>query len=250
MVAPIRAVFFDLGETLVTQNIEDNMVTKRALQVVARMIPRGERRGDLYRIYQEGYKVNQALRLKHQVEIPIQTWMTQLLKKALGKDPGEHLVHRAIEVVASYRGANALAFKDARSSVEKLAKRMRLGIISNISSHEVALRILKHVGLGDYFGEVVTSALVGVRKPDPGIFRYALFQFGLKPEQAVHVGDSEVMDVCGAKVVGLRTVLVSRRASKSQTIADYHVNSLGEIANLLVTLEKDGEGHSSNAKQH
>ncbi len=240
MAAAIRAVFFDLGETLVTQNIEDNMVTKRALQVIARMIPKGERRGDLYRIYQRGYKVNQALRLKHQVEIPIQTWMTHLLRRALQRDPDQRLVQRAVRVVARYRGANALAFKDARPSLEKLSRqRVRLGVISNISSHEVALNILKHVGLETYFDKVVTSALVGVRKPDPGIFRYALFQFGLRPEQAAHVGDSEAMDVRGAKAVGLRTILVSKRTLESETIADYRVNRLNELPDLMLALEKD-----------
>ncbi len=240
MATPIRAAFFDLGETLVTQNIEDNMVTKQALQVIARMIPKGKRSEDLYRIYQRGYKVNQALRLKHQVEIPIQTWMTQLLRSALEKDPDQRLIQRAVKVVARYRGANALAFKDARPSLEKLARqRVRLGVISNISSHEVALTILKHVRLENYFDKVVTSALVGVRKPDPGIFRFALFQFGLNPEQAVHIGDSEVMDVRGAKAVGLRTILVSKRTSKSETIADYRVDRLNELPDLLLALEKD-----------
>lgn len=249
MVVRIRAVFFDLGETLVTQNIEDNMVTKRALEVIARMIPRGERYGDLFGIYQTGYKVNQELRLKHQVEIPIQTWMTQLLRRALRRDPDQRLVQRAVGIVARYRGANALAFKDARSSLEKLTRhRVGLGVISNISSHEVALKILRHVRLESYFDKVVTSALVGIRKPDPGIFRYALFQFGLKPEQAVHVGDSEGMDVRGAKAVGMRTILVSRRGSKPNTIADYSAYSLDEVTDLVLALEKDRYGYSCKAK--
>ncbi|OLD03789.1 MAG: hypothetical protein AUJ07_05520 [Crenarchaeota archaeon 13_1_40CM_3_53_5] len=236
----LRAVFFDLGETLVTQNIEDNMVTKRALQEIARMIPRAERHENLYAIYKRAYKINQRLRLKHQVEIPIQTWMTQLLRRALRRDPDERLVQRAVVVVARHRGANAVAFKDAKPVVESLTKRdVKLGIISNISSHEVALQILKHVRLQGYFDRVVTSALVGVRKPDPGIFRYALFQLGLNPEQAVHVGDSEQMDVCGAKAIGLKTILVSRRGSKPATIADYCAGRLNDVADLVQELEKD-----------
>lgn len=240
MTSPVKVVFFDLGETLVTQNIEDNMVTRRALQAIARIIPRADRHEDLYAIYQRAYKVNQALRLRHQVEIPIQTWMTQLLRRALRKEPDQRLVQRAIHVVARYRGANAIAFKDARLVVEQLtSRRIRLGVISNISSHEVALQILKHVRLERYFDKVVTSAMVGVRKPDPGIFRFALFQFGLRPEQAVHVGDSEAMDVCGAKAVGLKTILVSRRESNPNTIADYRANSLGEVADLVLALKKN-----------
>src|SRR5207247_73295 len=80
-----------------------------------------------------------------------------------------------------------------------------------VSSHEVALGILDKVRLAKYFDLVVTSAESGIRKPDPGIFRYALYQLNIRPEEAIMVGDSERHDIQGGYIAGLRTVLVNRR---------------------------------------
>src|SRR3972149_8069538 len=91
----VKAVFFDLGETLVTQNIEDNMVTKQALNEIGKLLPRPATPGKLFKIYQRGYRANQALRSRHHVEIPVHNWMRQLLRRALGEGPAGGLLARA-----------------------------------------------------------------------------------------------------------------------------------------------------------
>ncbi len=232
-----KAIFFDLGETLVTQNIEDNIVTKKALDEVGGILPRPVPGQDLYQIYRSGYRVNNDIRSRHHVEIPVQSWMTELLEHAMAKTPPDQLVDRAIRIIVRSRAANAVAFKDAKPTLERLSgRRIRLGIISNVSSHQVALEILKQVKLHTYFEHVITSAETGIRKPDPGIFLCALNKFGLKPAEAVHVGDSEQHDVWGAKPVGITSVLVKDVKQKVVTDADYHFRSLREAAPLLESL--------------
>ncbi len=232
-----RAIFFDLGETLVTQNIEDNIVTKRALEQLARTLPQPVPGTELYRIYKRGYRINHTIRSNHHVEIPVQTWMRELLEQALGREPPDPLANKAISIIVKTRAENAVAFKDAKPALDRLAKRgIRLGVISNVSSHEAALQILKHVRLHTYFEHVVTSAQTGIRKPDPGIFLHALCQFGLKPEETVHVGDSEVHDVRGAKPVGITTVLIRDPGDSVDSDADYRFRSLREATGLLESL--------------
>ena len=232
----VQAIFFDLGETLVTQNIEDNLITINALENISKILPRPLTRTDLFSIYKEGYKVNEAFRTLHHVEVPIQAWMPQLLRKALGREPEDNLVQEAIKLVVSARAENAIAFPDSRPLLERLSKKPRkLGIISNVSSHDVAMEILRKVGLLDYFQTVVTSAFVGIRKPDPGIFLYALMQFGLKPDEAVIVGDSEKHDVWGGKITGMKTVLVTKR-SVPGSLADYRFENLAEATGTLEAL--------------
>ena len=232
----VQAIFFDLGETLVTQNIEDNLITINALENISKILPRPLTRTDLFSIYKEGYKVNEAFRTLHHVEVPIQAWMPQLLRKALGREPEDNLVQEAIKLVVSARAENAIAFPDSRPLLERLSKKPRkLGIISNVSSHDVAMEILRKVGLLDYFQTVVTSAFVGIRKPDPGVFLYALTQFGLKPDEAVIVGDSEKHDVWGGKITGMKTVLVTKR-SVPGSLADYRFENLAEATGTLEAL--------------
>ncbi len=220
-----------------TQNIEDNIVTKKALEELADILPRPVPRRDLYRIYRRGFRVNHDIRSRHHVEIPVQIWMTELLEQALGKTPPDQLVDDAIRIIVRSRAANAVAFNDAKPTLDRLiARRIRLGVTSNVSSHEVALEILKHVKLHTYFEQVITSAQTGIRKPDPGIFLFALNQFELKPAEAVHVGDSEQHDVRGAKPVGMTSVLVKGGKERVETDADYHFRSLGEAATVLEAL--------------
>jgi len=236
LMAPVKAIFFDLGETLVTQNIEDNLVTMKALENISKIIPRPNPPSELFTIYKQGYKVNEAFRTKNHVEIPIQVWMVQLLRRALGQEPEDSLVEEAIRIVVSARAENAVVFPDSEPLLQKLSKRrIKLGIISNVSSHDVAVEILRKVGLLGYFDKVVTSAFVGIRKPDPGIFLYALMQFKLQPRETVIVGDSERHDVWGGTITGMKTVLVSKR-SMADSIADYRFSSLAEASATLASL--------------
>ena len=233
----IKAIFLDLGETLVTQNIEDNLVTRSALEKISTLLPKPVSPVRLFRLYKEGYKVNQAIRTSHNVEIPIQVWMRQLLKRALGEEPLERVVDQAIDLTVEARSSNAVAFPEAHAVLGQLSKhRAKLGIISNVSSHDVALAILRKVGLRDYFRLVVTSASTGIRKPDPGIFRYGLMRFKIRPEEAVHVGDSERHDIEGGYSAGLRTVLITRDRHPVKTLADYQFRTLTEASPILQSL--------------
>ena len=230
-----KATFFDLGETLVTQNIEDNLVTMNALEKISKILPCSKTVADLFSIYRQGYKFNESFRTMHHVEVPIHAWMPELLTKALGEQPEESLVQDAIQIVVTARAENAIAFPDSRPLLEKLSKKeTRLGIISNVSSHDVAVEILRKVGLLNYFDTIVTSAFVGIRKPDPGIFLYALMQFSLRPEEAVIVGDSEKHDVWGGKITGMKTVLVTKR-NVPESLADYRFENLTDAATTIET---------------
>jgi HAD superfamily hydrolase (TIGR01662 family) len=237
MVARAKAIFFDLGETLVTQNIEDNMVTRNALREIGPILPKRVSPEKLFELYREGYKINEAIRSRHHVEIPIQVWIRQLLERIIEDHPSDQLVRKAIKIIVRARAANAVAFDDADSTLRKLSGReVKLGIISNVSSHEVAMGILDNVRLTKYFDQVVTSAGVGIRKPDPGIFRYALIQFKARPEESVIVGDSEMHDIGGGYVAGLKTVLVDRRRRVETSLADHRFNSLHEASRELESL--------------
>src|SRR5260370_36532721 len=209
MLSKAKAIFFDLGETLVTQNIEDNMVTRNARQEISPILPKRVSPENLFELYREGYKINEAIRSRHHVEIPIQVWMRQLLGRITEDNPSDQLVRKAIKIIVKARAANAVAFDDADSTLRKLSGRdVKLGIISNVSSHEVAMGILDNVRLTKYFDQVVTSASFVIRNPDPGIFRYPLLQFKVRPEEAVMVGDSEMHDVGGGYIAGLKQVLL------------------------------------------
>ncbi|HVO95610.1 MAG TPA: HAD-IA family hydrolase [Terriglobales bacterium] len=83
-----------------------------------------------------------------------------------------------------------------------------LDVISNFDSR--LPRILDGLGVGGSFEYIFTSSQVGYAKPDREIFDAALTQHGLKPADALHVGDSELNDLQGATRAGLKGVLIDR----------------------------------------
>jgi HAD superfamily hydrolase (TIGR01509 family) len=237
MSSHVKVIFFDLGGTLVTQNIENNLVTSRALKAISKILPKKVPAEVLSRIYRHGYEVNQAIRSRHHVEIPIETWMLRLLRKALGTEPSQELVGHAIQMVVSARAANAAAFPDSRKVVAALrANHVRLGALSNVSSHEVAVAILDKTRLRKDFDSIITSAGAGIRKPDPGIFRSATSEFRINPTEAAIVGDSEEHDIRGGYAVGWRTVLIDRKKEHYNSIADYRFESLQTALPTLQSL--------------
>ncbi len=80
-----------------------------------------------------------------------------------------------------------------------------------VSNWDVSLHgVLAQTGLAELLDAVVTSAELGVAKPDPAVFAHALGLVGAGPEGVLHVGDSLEADVEGARAAGLRPVLVVR----------------------------------------
>lgn len=74
----------------------------------------------------------------------------------------------------------------------------------------------QELGLGGLFDHVIASAEVGSAKPDPDIFREACRRLGSPPERILHVGDSPVDDLEGARAAGMSGVLVARNGGAAE----------------------------------
>lgn len=127
---------------------------------------------------------------------------------------------------------------DAAPTLEALRKLgYRLGVIAN--QQPGARERLAAWGLLGFFDLVASSAELGLSKPDPAIFRWALEQAGCAPEAAVMVGDRINNDIAPAKRLGMRTVRILRGpASRSvphcrQERADWTVSELTELTELF-----------------
>ena len=77
---------------------------------------------------------------------------------------------------------------DTREALARLRRGgLRLGVVSNSDGR--VEEALEAAGLRQYFDVVVDSAVAGVEKPDPAIFRAALTALDVPPDQALYVGD-------------------------------------------------------------
>jgi HAD superfamily hydrolase (TIGR01509 family) len=83
-----------------------------------------------------------------------------------------------------------------------------VGAISN--SHRSLDAFCEHFSLGGLITVSVSSAEHGYMKPHRSIFDAALAKAGVRPDQAVMVGDSIKHDIAGALAIGMRAVLLRR----------------------------------------
>jgi putative hydrolase of the HAD superfamily len=198
---PCRAVFLDAGGVLV---LPDRHLLAGALACAGIIIdpdavPRGHYR---------------AVRLLDRVAAAIPEHAStsradypQALLPQLGIVPG-----RAAEAAAEWeRLADRRRFKqvlwseptpDATRTIAALHHAgIAVVIVTNSDGHgEENLRAI------GFDLPVIDSAVVGAAKPDPRIFRIALARAGVDPGVTVHVGDTLVNDVAGARAAGITPI--------------------------------------------
>ena len=124
---------------------------------------------------------------------------------------------------------------NAKSVLNRLHGKFKLGIVSNFAIPECVLTLLEKHGLRSFFDVVVISGAVNRRKPSPEIFRKALEELRVDAAEAVFVGDTVDADIEGAKSAGMKTVFLERRVQKEAENAcpDHTVKSLGDLLSAL-----------------
>jgi len=101
-------------------------------------------------------------------------------------------------------------YPDVEPTLSRLrAKGLKLGLVSNGFKRDLDY-ILGELGLEKWFDMVVCIDSCNCAKPDKEIFLYALDKLGVKPSEALFVGDSVVHDYEGALNVGVKPMLIDR----------------------------------------
>jgi putative hydrolase of the HAD superfamily len=109
---------------------------------------------------------------------------------------------------------------------------LRLGVISNFDYR--VYRILEGLGLSRFFDTITISSEAGYAKPRREVFDVALASLGLEPDGAMHVGDSEHLDLVPASEAGLAAVLIVPGLTGAPVIAGRtaRVGSLASTINV------------------
>ncbi len=133
---------------------------------------------------------------------------------------------------------------DTHSTLSVLQREgYRLGLISNASDDDNVQALVDQAGVRQYFDFILSSAAVGIRKPNPRIFTLALEKWGISAERVAMIGDTLGADILGAKNAGLFSIWLTRRANvpanraHADTIqADAVISNLSELSELLLKM--------------
>ena len=234
----IQAIFFDVGFTLLEQS--------PSIPVIVRDVM--ERRGTPIALacLQESLPHAEALFGQLSREAP-HTWgdeaeiaaiwrryFAELLRPCYGAAGEDALSEAAADVQREFDLATSYAlYPDVEDALAALhARGLKLGVISDWG---IALGlILRHFGLTQFFDFAVISATARRAKPDPDLFRLALDRADVVADYAVHVGDSYVRDVLGARGLRINGVLIDRMRMLQPEVLDCPlIYDLYELLDLL-----------------
>jgi HAD superfamily hydrolase (TIGR01549 family) len=96
-------------------------------------------------------------------------------------------------------------------AMKKIARHLRVGLISNFDDSETGHLIMDDTGIRELFDAVIISADTGYRKPNPLIFQKILDAMRLEPADILFVGDTPLDDVLGSKGVGMNAAWIRSR---------------------------------------
>lgn len=127
-----------------------------------------------------------------------------------------------------------LLVADAKELLDYLKSRSyRLHIISN-GFKEVQFKKMRSAGIDGYFENVILSDEVGVNKPHPGIFKYALDKTGSSKDTSLMIGDNYDADILGAMQSGIDQIYYNPQQKRiPDELPTYEVMTLSEIFGIL-----------------
>lgn len=122
-------------------------------------------------------------------------------------------------------------FEDVIVSLKTLRKKYKLAIVTN-GDYTSQKRKLDNINLYELLDYCLISDEIGIRKPDPRIFKYACKKLKLKESECLYVGDSYSRDIVGALNAGLSAIYVSRNNQIHEDVITIH--QIKELVDILI----------------
>jgi putative hydrolase of the HAD superfamily len=205
---PVRAVFFDVGGTLMRPYPSVGAV----YAAIASFYGITASADDMERAFRESW----AALKRPGLTVSRKDWWRELVFRTLGQE-NQACFDELFETFA--RPDVWRVFPDVEETVrEARARGLHVGIISNWD--ERLRPLLDKTELRDYFDSLTISCEVGTEKPSAEIFLAALQAAAVTPDEAIHIGDSESEDMQGAQAVGMGAFLVDRQGHNAAALRD------------------------------
>lgn len=201
---PIKAIFFDIGDTLVFD--DPPLMARLALAARATgvlldeaRLPTAFRAGEAYAVarYVEGIVWDAPDSLREAIA---RVW------RALDRPPPDDMTWPLLAAAFGGVPFTRYAHPDALDLLREL--RGRGFTVGAISDWEATLpTLLADLGIAPLLDALAVSEIVGATKPNSCLFQEALRQAGAAPETSLHVGDWYELDAQGARAAGMQTLL-------------------------------------------
>lgn len=229
---PIKAVFFDLDNTLFNQSKAHKTAISQMKEEFKFLFDNIEE-NRLMEVFNgaEERAIEEFRKGKPLVTIRLNRTKEFLESLDLDVEYADEFNERFYELYPTFD----MEIEGAKQLVRDCSGNYSLGVISN-GSKGVQCKKLRALGIEDYFENILLSEEIGIRKPDPGIFLEAIKEMGGNTEECLMVGDSYHSDIVGAKEAGMKACWFNPSNNsypEEEIVPDFVVESLDEVFEIL-----------------
>jgi HAD superfamily hydrolase (TIGR01509 family) len=206
-------LFFDLGNTLVNEEMAAECRIQRLVEALAR--------------YGRRCSFDEVLSAFQEASAEFAPYLsTRAIEKLLADPAGR----RAVAAEARYPQELELLYEGVGALLRLLSASYKLGVIANQSVSSTD-RLTKW-GLMPYISNCLCSFELCLEKPDPAIFQLALERARCSPSQAVMIGDRLDNDIRPARLLGWKTIRIMQGFARFQSPRDRLDEADLTLANL------------------
>ncbi|HEY3422074.1 MAG TPA: HAD family hydrolase [Methanocellaceae archaeon] len=241
----IDTVTFDVWNTLLVHEFYDDRLQNARIDSIVKVLDGlNISRDDVVRAYDRSEDHLKCLWEKEE-DLGLDGHL-QLLLEGLGLPMSfkETIREPYAKILLSFRPKPVDGASDLLKDLKD--KGYRIGLVSNTgrTPGETMKIILDGYGMLQYFDSMSFSCDVGHIKPGKRIFELALEGLHARPGSSVHVGDSMLLDIYGAKTAGMKAILFNKYSEGFEQYATkyYSANGRHEEPDAVVCELPEVEG--------
>lgn len=225
----IKGIIFDYGGTLDSRGVHWSEVLWQGYQQAEVPIDK--------ETFRTAYVEAERALAQERIILPGDNFHALLCKKValevsfLPERPDEATCNRWVEEIAAHcDNAARNCIDEARPMLEELHERYPMMLVSNFYGN--IDEVLRAYGIRHLFKGIIESAVVGVRKPNPTLFRLGVDALELSPKEVLVVGDSLRKDIEPAEKLGCQVLWLKGKGWTDEEDLQTHPNTITHITQV------------------
>ena len=226
----IKGIIFDYGGTLDSRGVHWSEVLWQGYQQAGVPIDK--------QTFRTAYVEGERALARERIILPQDDFHVLLLKKVaieisyLPQQPDETTRDRWVKEIAAYcDNAARGCIDEARPMLEELHEKYPMMLVSNFYGN--IDEVLRRYGIRHLFKGIIESAVVGIRKPNPTLFRLGVDALELNPEEVLVVGDSLRKDIEPAEQLGCHVLWLKGKGWTDEEDQQTHPHTITRVTQVL-----------------
>ena len=231
----IKGIIFDYGGTLDSRGVHWSEVLWQGYQQAGVPIDKAT--------FRDAYVEGERALARERIILPQDNFHTLLRKKVslelsyLPQQPDQATAAQWVDQIAAYCDQAArTCIDEARPMLEMLHDRYPMMLVSNFYGN--IDEVLRDYGIRHLFKGIIESAVVGIRKPNPTLFRLGVDALELPATQVLVVGDSLRKDIEPAEQLGCQVLWLKGKGWTQAEDQQTHSHTITRVTQVADWIER------------